>query len=426
MPGRPTAVLCLLVGVAFILLLAGCKGAHGPVVGSLLFVESHPAEAGLDLPGVPDAPEVWPGVFAGADSLIDVASFYFSRQGDGEGEQTPAGAPDRLLPVLAELEAAAERGLPVRMLSDRGFYRTYPQVIDEFADLPGVQTLTLDARGIWGGALHAKYFIADETLYIGSQNWDWRALDHIHELGALIEHPVLAAQLRTLFELDWGLATGATAAIAPPSSEFSAKLVEQPTVPLRTAAGDTVQAFLAASPAATLTAGMAWDLPLLVELIDAAQDSLSMQLLSYSVTGRDGEAFDDLDQALRRAATRGVRVRMVLANWSKARSRLHAIQNLAALPNLEIRFTNIPEFSGGFIPYARVDHAKFVTVDGRLCWLGTANWGSGYFDDSRNVSLFLQGQGATTVADRFFQQSWHSPYAETVDPQGEYQPPRRQ
>ena len=102
------------------------------------------------------------------------------------------------------------------------------------------------------------------------------------------------------------------------------------------------------------------------------------------------------------------------------------IQSLAVLPGVEVRFVNIPPWSGGFIPFARTEHAKFVTCDDRALWLGTSNGSRGYFTDSRNVSLFLRGAGAAAAADRFFEQSWTSEYAETVDPCGEYTPPRRQ
>jgi phosphatidylserine/phosphatidylglycerophosphate/cardiolipin synthase-like enzyme len=133
-----------------------------------------------------------------------------------------------------------------------------------------------------------------------------------------------------------------------------------------------------------------------------------------------------LDRALRRAAARGVQVEMIVSNWAKRPTSLPHIQSLAVLANVEIRFTNIPPWSGGFIPYARVEHAKFATVDGDRLWIGTANWGGSYFRSSRNLSLFVNGRGSCNVPDRFFTQSWESSYAEPVDPCGDYTPPRRE
>ena len=66
-------------------------------------------------------------------------------------------------------------------------------------------------------------------------------------------------------------------------------------------------------------------------------------------------------------------MRVILSNWSKSSHRLPWIKSLAVLPQVEIRFTNIPEFTAGFIPFARVEHAKFLTVDGEALWIGTSN-----------------------------------------------------
>ena len=42
----------------------------------------------------------------------------------------------------------------------------------------------IDIGTVAGGVQHAKFFIVDgEEVFLGSQNFDWRALKHIHELG---------------------------------------------------------------------------------------------------------------------------------------------------------------------------------------------------------------------------------------------------
>ena len=71
-----------------------------------------------------------------------------------------------------------------------------PRVSDEIlqpSPAPGVAARLLDAGAAWGGVLHAKGMIVDgRTFFLGSQNWDWRALEHIHELGVRVRHPDLA------------------------------------------------------------------------------------------------------------------------------------------------------------------------------------------------------------------------------------------
>jgi phosphatidylserine/phosphatidylglycerophosphate/cardiolipin synthase-like enzyme len=392
--------------------------------GRITFVESVPVETTLDLPDVPDAPGVWLDLVRGARRELDVFTFYFSPD--------PAGG-DALSAVLAEVEAAGARGVNVKLLSDAGFHKTYPETHDRFANLPGVESRLLDARAQWGGILHAKGMIVDrERFFLGSQNWDWRSLTHIHELGAVVEQPEMAADLARIFALDWSLALGQTGGEATATTATTPARGAMPDTTswataraLQLPGGGLCEAVLAASPRQALPEGIPWDLPLLVETIDAARDSLHLQMLSYDPSERGGKYWPILDDALRAAAARGVTVRLIFSNWAKRASSLKDIQSLAVLPNLEVRFTNIPAWSGGFVPFARVDHAKFVTADGCRLWLGTANGSRDYFEESRNVSLFLRGPGCTAAADAFFDRGWRSAYAEVVDPCGTYTPPPR-
>lgn len=408
-------VRAALAGLAGLLLAGAVAAADEDDPGRITFVESVPVETTLDLPDVPDAPAVWLDLVRGARTSLDVFTFYFSPD--------PAGG-DALSAVLAEVETAGSRGVEVRLLSDAGFHKTYPATHDRFRDLPGVQSRLLDAKARWGGVLHAKGMILDgERFFLGSQNWDWRALTHIHEFGAVVEQADLAAQLSAIYATDFAAAGAEPSPVptwdAPETPSWTTRR------PLRLPGGATCEAVLAASPRRGLPAGVPWDLPLLLETISAARDSLHLQMLSYDPSERDGVYWPDLDDAIRAAAARGVQVRLLFSNWAKRASSLKDIQSLAVLGNIEVRFTNIPAWSGGFVPFARVSHAKFATADGRQLWLGTSNGSRDYFEESRNVSLFLRGEGCATTADAFFNRGWHSAYAETVDPCGAYAPPPR-
>jgi HKD family nuclease len=406
--------------LAVLVILPTAAPAQSP--GTIEFVESWPEHTNLDLPELRDAPDVWREVLGGA-GRIDLAGFYFSRKGDGGDAYGPDSAPDLLAPVLDAVAAAAGRGAPVRCLADAKFNRTYPDVPAWLGELPGGETRIWDVGRAWGGVLHAKYFLADDDVFwVGSQNFDWRALGQIHELGVLVRDPGLAADAQRIFDADWTDAGGGDAAWGETPVR---PLAELPKHPLVTRDGAQVEALVAASPRAGLPAGIPWDLPLMVELIDSAQDSVHVQLLSYGVTDREKRLFDDLDRALRRAAVRGAQVRIILSNWAKSKYALPWIRSLAAVEGVEIRFTNIPEHPDGFIPFARVEHAKYLTVDGRACWIGTSNWSRDYFHASRNLGVILLGEGAPAAPDRFFNLSWHGPYAETVSPCGEYKAPRR-
>ncbi len=411
---------------AGLIVLLGTAPACAGTPGTITFVESVPVETTLDLPDLEEAAVVWPRVIGAARKSVRVASFYYSRIGDGQDASAPEGTPDRLLPTLDALTEAAGRGVQVQILADKKFLKTYPEVPALFAATAGAESRILDADTMWDGAvLHAKYMLLDDdTFFVGSQNWDWRALDQIHELGVLVQQPEMARQLNSVYEMDWELAADPTLARdtdpGPPTNLFALTGAA-----VKTTAGDVVQGIVAASPRRALPDGVPWDLPLIIDLIDSARDSVHLQLLSYGVTDREGRLFDDLDRALRRASVRRVEVRIILSNWSKTKYKVPWIKSLAVLPHIEVRFTNIPDYSKGFIPFGRVEHAKYLTVDGKALWIGTSNWSRNYFYGSRNISLFFLGDGAPTDPDRFFNLSWHSPYAEVVTPEGQYNPPRR-
>jgi phosphatidylserine/phosphatidylglycerophosphate/cardiolipin synthase-like enzyme len=89
-----------------------------------------------------------------------------------------------------------------------------------------------------------------------------------------------------------------------------------------------------------------------------------------------------------------------------------------------IKFMNIPAWSGGFIPFTRVVHAKYLVVDGARAWVGTSNWERDYFYKSRNVGVILEGEKVAKRLDAFFNDNWTSPFSEMVDPNTTYVAPR--
>jgi phosphatidylserine/phosphatidylglycerophosphate/cardiolipin synthase-like enzyme len=417
--GGSTLVIRQVIPLVFLLAVLGpALLTHAETTdGEIELVESVPVETELGLPDLRDTPVVWREMIAEARQSIAIGAFYLSARPD---------APGALEPILQVLGQAAGRGVQLQVLSDAGFYRTYPEVVDRLAALPGAEARQLDARTLWGGVLHAKYLLVDDReFFVGSQNWDWRALEHIRELGVRIRSPALAEQLARIFALDWALAAGETpSAAAAPGAEGPESSSQPGGGVALSYHGNPVTTRLAASPPQALPEGIPWDEPLLVETIDAARDTLRLQLLTYSPRDRDGSYYDVLDTALRRAAARGVVVRIVLANWAKRRSMLPWVQSLAAVPGIAVRFSNLPEWSGGHIPYARVEHAKYLAADRTASWVGTSNWSRDYFHDSRNLSIFVKGEAFAADLIRFFERGWNAPHMEPVDPCRDYAPPR--
>ncbi len=103
---------------------------------------------------------------------------------------------------------------------------------------------------------------------------------------------------------------------------------------------------------------------------------------------------------------------------------IEGLKKLEPLPNIEVKLVTIPPWSGGFVPFARVIHAKYLVADGREAWIGTSNWEKGYFYDSRNVGVVIRGGSIPKTLDQFFLDGWNGPYAIEVDPQKTYAVPR--
>jgi phosphatidylserine/phosphatidylglycerophosphate/cardiolipin synthase-like enzyme len=160
-------------------------------------------------------------------------------------------------------------------------------------------------------------------------------------------------------------------------------------------------------------------------LIDGARRCLTVQLLSYSLEIEESrEKFTTIDKALRRAARRGVRVQMLVSNWNLRLPQVKSLQDLARVPNIEVKFATIPQAARGFIPYARVVHSKVMRIDDDISWVGTSNWGYDYFFKSRNVEVVLRLPAVARVLDEIFLSIWNGPYVQSLEPEKEYTPPQ--
>jgi phosphatidylserine/phosphatidylglycerophosphate/cardiolipin synthase-like enzyme len=391
----------------------GDRTAGGPEPDGLELVESWPVETNLDDLELPEAHEVWPEMIAGAEQRLDFLEFY--------GASEPGG---RLEPVIDAIRDAAARGVRVRFVFDAGFRERQPEVPARLAEIPGVEVRSLDLRAITGGAQHAKLFVVDDReAFVGSQNFDWRSLEHIDELGVRLREASLVRGARAVFELDWAMAGGASFPEA--SAGLAARGLTIDAEPSDTRfRGAAVRARLVASPRDLLPTTAAWEWPALRAGIEGARERVRLQVMSYQVRGRGEDRWEELDGALRAAASRGVRVELLVSAWDTRPGRIEALQSLARVPGLEVRIATIPEARRGFIPYARTVHAKFATFDRRLGWVGTSNAGGDYFLRSRNVGVIVEGAAFAAALDAHFGRLWSSDHARPVDPDAVYEAPR--
>jgi phosphatidylserine/phosphatidylglycerophosphate/cardiolipin synthase-like enzyme len=380
--------------------LSASRVAHAqtgiqPQAPSTQLVQSIPAETDLADPSLPFAKDVWVDMIQGAKVSVDAAEFYVtSRVGSA------------LEPVLAELEKAGVRGVKVRFLLSSKMLDQDPTSVARIRRIPGAEVRSFDLTGVAKGILHAKYFVVDgREAFLGSQNFDWRALEHIHELGVRTTEPVITSRLSRLFAIDWAFAENRKLPDLPAQPPMSAR----PKVEL------------VASPPFLTPKDIRPSIEALVDLLDQAKRTVRVQLLTYSPIAGQDHFWPVLDNALRAAAVRGVKVRLMVSDWSLGSRALPHLKALTLIPNIEVKVVSIPEAKEGHIPFARTIHSKYLVVDETHLALGTSNWEESYFSDSRNVELIFRDSPLATQSTGIFDRLWNSRYAFALDPAKTYE-----
>jgi len=370
-------------------------------------VTSIPVETSLTQQDTPDAAQTWVQMINRAEKSLDLAFFYLAAKEGG-----------LLEPVIqALLNAAGRSGVRIRILVGTAVNDDMAQnnqaVCRRFAGIKNITVREFNWKTLNNGILHAKYFIVDgREVFVGSQNFDWRSLEHIHETGLRIRERGVAIALAALFEADWQYNSG----------DADAYLKAKRQKPLI----QSKDTYIIASPSLYNPAGLGDSLDELVRLIQSARKKITVQLLNYHVDiYHSTEKFTIIDQALRQAAARGVKINIIVSDWNKKRPAVDGLKNLVKVPGIEIKFCTIPAFSKGFIPYARVHHSKVMRVDDHIAWVGTSNWGKEYFFQSRNVEVVTHDIATAGTLDRLFAALWSSNYTYTVEPEKEYVPPRK-
>ncbi|MBI2362053.1 MAG: phospholipase, partial [Elusimicrobia bacterium] len=311
---------------------------------------------------------------------------------------------------------AGELGVKVRFLIEKKFERNSAPSLPLLAAIPNLELRVLEFSKVKDdGIIHAKFFVvAGREAFVGSQNFDWRALKHIHELGLRVAEPAVVQRMAAVFEHDWK----------------AVELVDggKPVPPLRAApaAADPVgRVVLLGSPWAFDPDGVADSETELQRLIGTAEKELAVELLDYSPLTRKGRFYPPIDNALRAAAARGVKVRLLVSHWNTAKPGIDWLKSLALVPGVSVRVLTVPEAAEGFIPFARVNHAKFMVVDGKTLWLGTSNWTGGYLDNSRNLELVVREPALSALALAVHARAWDSAYAAPLDLAKDYPAPKR-
>jgi len=398
---RLTKLLC-----TGLLLCSPLSKASVSIPGYELIYDA-PAETTLNAGDLRNSADVWREMIEGAQQHIDIAQFYVADEADS-----------RLTPVIEALRRAGERGVKIRfLLEEKGVKISTSVTLEQLKSVPNLSLRIIPFGKMAGGIVHAKYWLVDgKRGFLGSQNFDWRALEHIHETGLFIDNPPVVAQMAEIFQQDWD----AQALLA------DGKTVPEPgggALPSDVLKGN----YLVASPGRWNPRDVPDSEAVLPLLLASAKKRIRVQVMDYAPLSygenRSRPFYGVIDNALRAAAARGVHVELMVADWNTKQPEISWLKSLALVPNLQIKVVTIPQASRGFIPFARVIHSKIMTIDHRLAWVGTSNWSGGYLDNSRNLEMVMNSGEMTERLDELYQQLWQSRYAKVMDIQADYPRP---
>lgn len=385
-----------------LLLLASAPAFAKFEVPGFELVYTAPVETKLENPDLRSPADVWVEMIDAAKSRLDFEQMY--------AVSKPGEPLDR---VIEAMEKAGERGVKIRMLLEQKMLRASdPATIERLRKIKNME-LRIWEFGKLGtdGIVHAKYFLKDNNeAYLGSQNFDWRSLKHIHETGVRITDKKIVRQMQEIFDLDWKYAGSILA-----GKKAHAGVASHGAKP-----SDGSRDYLVASPLGLLPSNVVYSQDELLNLLSRAKEEVRVQLLDYSAAYRDKSYYGVIDSALRAAAARGVKVKLLVSHWSTEKPAIDYLKSLAMIPNVEIRIATIPTAKEGKIPFARVNHSKIMAIDHVIGWVGTSNWSGGYLDKLRNLEVVIKdAKFAQRLAD-LHEQLWSSEYSQKIDVTKDY------
>ena len=399
----------ILLSVVVSTLLASAAPARAEFsIPGFELVQTAPVETSLRSDDLRDPATVWSEMFDNAKTEIVIGQFYAVNK--------PGSVFDK---VVERLAAAGKRGVKIRFLMDqKGVGLSEKPTLDQLRAIPNLELRILDFSKLTGnGIIHAKYMVVDgTTAFIGSQNFDWRAFEHIHETGLRITDPKLAGQVLAVFNQDWRAQALTEQGTAVPALNA-----------ITAAPNYRQETFLLASPNRYNPAGIGDSESGLPALLADAKSEVRIQLLDYAPLsyGPKGTRpyYAVIDNAVRAAANRGVKIKLMVSNWNLEQPAQAYLKSLAMLPNVEIRVVTIPMASSGFIPFARVIHSKTMVIDNQVAWVGTSNWAGGYLDLSRNMEVVMRNEKMAQRLAATQEQIWSSQYAQALDINKQYPKP---
>uniref|UniRef100_A0A914XD81 PLD phosphodiesterase domain-containing protein n=1 Tax=Plectus sambesii TaxID=2011161 RepID=A0A914XD81_9BILA len=382
----------------------------------------------------------WQLLLSKAEKSIDIAALYWNLRDDSgyptswQGNATFNG-----------LIAAAKRGVKIRIAQDLPSARQ-PQIDSAYLEKNGLATVrSVNFSHLLGsGVLHTKFWIIDERhIYVGSANMDWKSLTEVKELGVqLTDCTCVAHDLGKVFNVYWKM--GAPKAELPSRWPLQWRTEFNADHPLLISLNnlDNHRLFLSSSPVKFNPKGRENDSEAIVATIANATEFVHIAVMDYIpatlyMPQQNNYYWGVLDDALRSAAYRGVKVKLLMSQWNHTRPQIFPfLRSLEAINDglpvinrngskikgrIDVKIFQVPSTAAqAQIPFARVNHNKYMVTD-NTAYIGTSNWAGDYFINTAGVGFVLRppdNQGGSKIITRLgdiFLRDWGSRYARPLD-----------
>lgn len=369
----------------------------------------------------------WLHLLNKANSSVHIAAFYFTlRGGDLELTDSTDSQGRKVFEKLKQLES---KGVNLQIAVNGP--QTSTQDTEELA-ATGAEVKEVDLTAVTGGIVHTKLWVVDQKhLYLGSANMDWRSLSQVKEVGLSVEDcSCLAQDAVRIFGVYWSLGGANKSLPLYWPARLSALSSSQNPMRLKFN-GVPAQVYLSSAPPQISARGRSDDLTTILSVIKDAQQFVYISVMDYLPLSEFTEPlrfWPAIDTALRAAAcTRGVQVRLLMSCWKHSPGAMFTfLQSLLVLNrpplkcDIEVKLFTVPSTAEQMkIPFARVNHAKYMVTD-RVVYIGTSNWSENYFTQTAGVGLVVNQTGSEvktgqqtlqSQAEELFFRDWTSQYA---------------
>ncbi|KAM7398906.1 hypothetical protein PAMP_018211 [Pampus punctatissimus] len=373
----------------------------------------------------PSIYQTWLSLISEARSSVDIASFYWTLTNkDTHTDEPTAYQGETILKKLAELSGKLSVRIAVNTPQESQLQNDLKLLKDSGADIR-----TVNMRKLTSGVLHTKFWVVDKKhIYIGSANMDWRSLTQVKELGTVVYNcSCLAADLDKIFEAYWFL--GESQSIPSPWPTSFSTLYNKDTplqLPLN---GTPSSVYLSSSPPSFCADGRTSDLQSILSVMEDAQSFIDIAVMNYLPTmefSHPKRYWADIDTQLRRVAyEKRVKVRLLISCWVSTQpvmfsflKSLASVHDLKSKLDIQVRLFVVPASpQQKKIPYARVNHNKYMVTD-KIAYIGTSNWSGDYFVSTAGSALVVNQTASQslepTVQSQLrdvFERDWSSSYS---------------